>query len=91
MTAIHTERIDFRTSPENKALLVRAADLLGLNLSSFAVTTLVQEAQKVVDRHAAITLSDRDRDAFLRMLANPPAPNAKLLRAAKRHRELVGE
>ena len=91
MTAIHTERIDIRTSPENKVLLVQAAELLGLNLSSFAVSTLVEAAQKVVDRHAAITMTDTDRDAFLSMMDNPPAPSAKLLRAAQRHRESVGE
>ncbi len=91
MTATHTERIDFRTSPENKNLLMQAAELLGLNLSSFAVSTLVEAAQKVVDRHAAIAMTDRDRDRFLSMMDDPPAPNAKLLLAARRHDERVVE
>jgi hypothetical protein len=36
----------------------------------------------------ASPLSDRDRDRFLELLANPPAPNAKLRKAAARHKGL---
>ncbi len=34
----------------------------------------------------ATPLSDRDRDVFVKLLAKPPAPNAALKRAAKRHK-----
>jgi hypothetical protein len=33
----------------------------------------------------AALLSDRDRDRFLELLDNPPAPNAALRKAAKKH------
>ena len=92
MTTLQTDsRIDFRINAENKGLIAKAAELMGLNLTSFAIATLVSEAQKVVDQHAAIRMSDRDRDSFLHLMENPPAPNARLLRAAKRHRESVVE
>lgn len=35
-------------------------------------------------------LSDRDRDRFLEVLMNPPAPNAALRRAARRYRKRHG-
>jgi hypothetical protein len=34
---------------------------------------------------SAAPLSDRDRDRFLELLENPPAPNAALKRAARKH------
>jgi len=34
----------------------------------------------------ATTLSDRDRDRFLELLANPPFPTAALKKAAARHK-----
>jgi uncharacterized protein (DUF1778 family) len=91
MSAIRADRIDLRINPENKSLIAKAADLLGLNLTAFAVSTLVAEAQKVVDKHATIEMCDEDRATFLRLMDNPPAPNEALRRAAARHRELVGE
>lgn len=35
-----------------------------------------------------LELSDRDMDALLAAIANPPPPNAAMLRAAKRWRDL---
>ena len=35
-------------------------------------------------------LSDRDRDRFLELLANPPAPTAALKRAAARYKARRG-
>jgi hypothetical protein len=37
-----------------------------------------------------ITLSERDRDAFLELLDNPPPPNARLKRAAAKYKERHG-
>ena len=37
-----------------------------------------------------IVLSDRDRDAFLKILDNPPPPNARLRRAAAKYKERHG-
>jgi len=40
---------------------------------------------------AHLHLTDRDRDIFLAALEKPPAPNARLLRAALMHAENVCE
>lgn len=85
----HGERLDLRISPESKSLIARAAELMGVNVTAFATSTLVEKAHAVIDRHAALTLSDRDRDRFLSLLDKAPKPNKALLRAAKRHRESV--
>ncbi|WP_165227822.1 type II toxin -antitoxin system TacA 1-like antitoxin [Aquisphaera insulae] len=39
---------------------------------------------------AKTTLSDRDRDRFLDLLANPPEPGPTLLKAAARHKARRG-
>jgi uncharacterized protein (DUF1778 family) len=36
-----------------------------------------------------LELSDRDRDAFLAAMGNPPKPNARLRQAAKLHKSHV--
>ena len=85
-SATQAERVNFRIELEKKELIERAAAVKGLSLTDFAVTTLYREAQEVLKNEQVLTLSDRDRDAFLAALDNPPKPNAAALRAARRYR-----
>jgi hypothetical protein len=41
-------------------------------------------------KHERMILTGRDRDMFLRMVANPPAPTQKLVATLKLHRRLFG-
>ncbi|MCP4374571.1 MAG: DUF1778 domain-containing protein [bacterium] len=84
-TTAHNTRLDVRLAGEHKKLIQRAAELLGESISAFTVSTLVHEAQQVVERFALLQLSDRDRDSFLTALDNPPEPNARLRQAARAH------
>lgn len=77
-------RIDFRVSPETKDLLVRAASLRGSNLTAFVLESAQERAVALIERHDRLRLTDRDRDKFLRILDNPPAPTAALRRALAR-------
>lgn len=78
-------RLDVRLAAEHKDLIEKAAGLLGQTVSAFTISTLVREAQEVTEQFGELRLSDRDRDAFLAALDNPPEPNARLRRAAKAH------
>lgn len=71
-------RINLRTSPEAKALIERAAALMGTTMSSFMLQNAYEAAQRLVAQYETITLSDRDRDAFLAALENPPEPTDAL-------------
>jgi uncharacterized protein (DUF1778 family) len=82
-TITHNTRLDVRLPEEQKKLIEQAAGLLGQSVSSFTVSAAVREAQDVVGRSITIRLSNRDRDAFLAAMDNPPAPNAKLRKAAR--------
>ena len=72
-------RINLRTSPEAKALIERAAALMGSTVSSFMLQNAYEAAARLVAQQDVMTLSDRDRDAFLNALENPPEPTQALI------------
>lgn len=77
--ASEAARINLRTSPEVKALIERAAALMGTTVSSYISQTMYETSQRVVAEQDTLTLSDRDRDAFLAALENPAAPTQALI------------
>jgi len=81
-----SDRFNFRIDRDKKKLVERAAAVRGQSLTDFAVMALVQEAEEVLQRERVLTLSDRDRDAFLAALDNPPKPTTKALRAAQQYK-----
>ena len=72
-------RINLRTSPEVKAMIERAASMTGATVSSFMLQNSTEMARRVLAQQDVITLSDRDRDAFLNALDNPPEPTQALI------------
>ena len=84
-------RLNFRLDPDIKELIERAAAFSGETVTSYAVSTLVRDARRVVQEHEQTTLSEKDWALFVSMLDDPPPPNDALRRAARRHRELIVE
>ena len=80
------ERLELRIAPSAKQVIQRAMAVSGLTAGDLAY----EGARRVLDEHERMRLSGADRDAFLAALLNPPAPNAKLIAALKRHRGLLG-
>lgn len=85
------ERLEARLTPQQKALLERAAALEGRTLTDFVVASAQAAALETIQRHGIITLTARDSLIFAEAIANPPAPNDRLRAAARRHRELIAE
>lgn len=79
-----TDRIELRTTAEEKRLLATAAAYERLDLTGFIMRSTLPVARKVIDRAEKITLSERDATRVLELLENPPKPTAALLAAAKR-------
>ena len=75
------KRMNLRVLPEQKATLMRAAALRHTDLTNFVLQPALREAKAVIAEAERIVLSERDSVAVLRMLENPPAPNAKLRKA----------
>lgn len=76
------ERVSLRIASDEKLLLMRAAALQHTNLTEFVISNVVSVAQKVIDEHERLSLTERDSLRMLALLDNPPAPNDKLMAAA---------
>jgi uncharacterized protein (DUF1778 family) len=85
------ERLEARISRDQKALLQRAADLQGRSLTDFVIASAHDAAVRVVQEMQIVKLNAEQSRIFAEALLNPPQPNAALRRAARRHRQLVGE
>lgn len=81
------ERIDLRTSPEIKELIVRAATAAGMSVSAFLLGTAQERARQILADTEMMTFSSRDWNAFASALDNADKPRPKLSAAMKRHRE----
>jgi uncharacterized protein (DUF1778 family) len=76
-------RMSLRIRTEEKALLLRAVALDDTDLTDFVLRHALLAAKKVLEEADHLRLSGRDSLRVLELLENPPAPNAKLLRAAR--------
>jgi uncharacterized protein (DUF1778 family) len=76
-------RMSLRILAEEKALLLRAAALSRTDLTDFVLRHALRAATAVVEEADHVQLSSRDSLRVLDLLENPPAPNAKLLAAAR--------
>jgi len=85
------ERLDARLTPEQKALLQRAADLSGRSLTEFVISSAQAAAEEAIRTHQVIELTTRASEAFAATLLTPPPPNERLRAAAARHWPATGE
>jgi uncharacterized protein (DUF1778 family) len=85
------ERIDLRTSPEIKELIVRAAATAGVSVSAFLLGAAQERAKQVLSEAELMTLSPRDWEAFFTALDHTDKPRPKLSAAMQRHREWQSE
>jgi uncharacterized protein (DUF1778 family) len=84
ITTTRDDRIELRTTREEKRLLASAAAHERLDVTSFIMRKVLPAAQEIVDRAERIVLSERDTERVLKLLENPPKPRAALLAAARR-------
>jgi len=71
-------RINLRTSPEAKALIERAAAIMGSTVSGFMLQNAYEAARKVVADDDTLVLSQKAFDTFVATCENPPAPTKAL-------------
>ena len=76
-------RMSLRIRAEEKALLMRAVALNHTDLTDFVIRHALSAARAVIQEADRVTLSARDSLRVLDLLENPPAPNARLLAAAR--------
>lgn len=72
-----------RVSAAEKELLTRAAAMERTKLSNFVARAAIKAAREVINRSKRLKLSERDSLRVLDLIENPPAPNTRLLAAAR--------
>lgn len=85
------QRIEARVTPEQKALIQRAADLTGRSLTDFIVSSAQAAAEEAIREHNVIYLSAEDSRVFAEAVLNPGEPNEHLRAAARDYRAWIGE
>jgi uncharacterized protein (DUF1778 family) len=75
--------MSLRIRAQEKALLLRAVAVNHTDLTEFVIRHAVRAAKAVIEEADQVQLSGRDSLRVLELLENPPAPNAKLLAAAR--------
>lgn len=78
------ERIEIRTTKEEKRLLTAAAAQERLDLTGFIMRSILPIARDAIDRSESIVVSDRDAQRVLDLLENPPEPTPALVDAMRR-------
>jgi uncharacterized protein (DUF1778 family) len=77
------QRLALRIRPADKAVIMRAVALAQTDMTEFILRTALREARVVIEKHERVKLTRRDSRLVLDLLENPPAPNAKLRKAAR--------
>lgn len=80
-----SERLETRVTPEQKRTIERAANLRGTSVTNFVLQAIQHAADETIQLHEAVVLRGEAGRVFVDALLNPPAPNAALRAAAKRH------
>ena len=76
--ANESARINLRTSAEAKAMIERAAALMGTTVSSFMLQNAFEAARRIVSETDTLLLTQRDFEAFAASIENPLKPKAAL-------------
>jgi|SRR5580765_1089471 len=82
-------RFNFRLPAEIKERIEKAAIASGVTVTDFAISSLADSADEVLEKQHNRVLSDRDRDIFLAMLDEDIEPNEALLKAVEDYKRRV--
>jgi len=79
------ERLEARITRAQKRIIERAASLRGTSVTDFVLLAVQQAATETIRDFEMLSLGSEASRVFVDALLNPPAPNAALRAAAKRH------
>jgi uncharacterized protein (DUF1778 family) len=82
-------RFDLKMDADDKAIVAKAAALLGTTMAGFVRMAAKEKAQALLDREARLTLTDRDFGTFAKALDAAFSPNPALEAALTQVRRKV--
>jgi uncharacterized protein (DUF1778 family) len=86
--AQRSERLEVRTTSDQKRLIERAAELRGTSVTDFVVSNIQAAAAETIREFESLSLRDEAREIFVKALLNPPEPNEALKAAVARHKQM---
>ena len=81
-----TQRLELRVAPSAKRVIHQAMSVTGLAAGDLAY----EGARRLLEEHQRMVLAGADRDAFIAAIDRAPEPAPRLIKALKRHRDLLG-
>lgn len=84
MTALKKQRIDLRLTDDDKSMIEEAAAMTNQTITQFMVSSASERAAEVIEQHRRLVLNEASWDRVMQAISNPPAPNERLKRTAKR-------
>ncbi|EAO5395261.1 DUF1778 domain-containing protein [Salmonella enterica] len=88
MPVLKKQRIDLRLNEDDKNMIEEAAAMTNQSISQFMVSTASERAAEVINQHRRLILNEESWDLVMDAISNPPLPNDRLKRSAKRLQEL---
>lgn len=82
-------RFDLKMDSDEKAIVAKAAALMGTTMAGFVRAAAKEKAQVLLDRETRLTLSERDFAVFAQALDSAFAPNPALKAALTSARRKV--
>ena len=80
------ERISIRLNAHQKSVIDAAAETLGISISSFVLSNVLEAANKIVEQQHQIRLSERDWNEFTSLISGDTEPTPAAIKAAERYR-----
>ena len=88
-TAQRTSRLEARISPEQHALIKRAAELQDRTVTDFVVSAAMLAARQTVEDSGSIHLTLADQEAFAHAFFSDAEPAPALKKAMEQHKALI--
>jgi uncharacterized protein (DUF1778 family) len=88
MSALKKQRIDLRLNDDDKSMIEEAAAMSNQTITQFMVSTASERAAEVIEQHRRLVLNEESWNLVMDAISNPPAPNDRLKRAAKRLQDM---
>lgn len=82
-------RFDLKMDADDKAIVAKAAALMGTTMAGFVRVAAKEKAQVLLERETRLTLTNRDFSALARALDSAFAPNPALKEALTQVRRKV--
>lgn len=73
-----TERINVRSTTDEKNVIEQAANLLGLSVSSFMMQSSFERAKDLLKSNHELKVNNADRDMLISLLENPRPANDEM-------------